>query len=465
MEWDDFKWKDYFIRAVETCLDSSNFRNSHKARISSRVSGQGPDGRKDVSREERRNTFYKKVVAPLHWLATVGFGEAVEVPTVALQHTAVSSFSLANDKGSRIFWESLRARCSFFTGDVASTKGFLGDLQIIAEHISRCRRQAGTGKAIKVAILDSGCDTTLPFFQNPQRSKRLKRWKDFTSDESADAVDQYGHGTLMASLLMNIAPIVDVYIARITRNTNDLEAGAASIARVCYAVLTSSRALTRYQAIEHAGLDPEWEADLITMSFSFTGKSERRSEIISESLSKVTKQRKDTVLFFASAGNSWDRTKEFPTCHENVIPIYAADAQGKFLASNPSHLGKGPEKLGAYGTDVPPFITQEIQERFPGADLSPGTSISTAIAAGIIAMTLSYVAALPSLLEVRGFDEICAKLYTQRGMKQMIRAMSLSTGYRQHFVNPIWYWGEKRKDVEMFVSICRVVHQMNEDTR
>jgi len=78
-------------------------------------------------------------------------------------------------------------------------------------------------------------------------------------------------------------------------------------------------------------------------------------------------------------------------------------------------------------------------------------------------MTLSYVAALPPLLKFNGSEEVCAKLYTKKGMKQMLHAMSLSTGYRQQFINPIWFWGRKEKDVDVFVSICGAVEEMNNE--
>lgn len=197
------------------------------------------------------------------------------------------------------------------------------------------------------------------------------------------------------------------------------------------------------------------------MSFGYYDKPGITHPVIEEAIETVKRARLGSVLFLASAGNSWERRIDFPASHRDVIPIYAGDSKGVFLWSNPAHNSNGSEKLGTFGTDIPPSIVKEIQDHFPKADLSAGTSIATVIAAGIVAMTLSYVMALPTLLKSNGAKEVCAKLYTRQGMEYMLQAMSLSSAYRQHFINPTWYWGEMDKDMDLWVSICGVVDKMN----
>jgi hypothetical protein len=167
-------------------------------------------------------------------------------------------------------------------------------------------------------------------------------------------------------------------------------------------------------------LDPEWNVDVISMSFGYYDQPGMRHSMIEDAIEKVKQGRKDSILFLASAGNSWQRRRDFPASHKDVIPIYAGDSKGVFLWSNPAHTGKGPEKLGTYGTDIPPSIVNEVKDYFPEADFSAGTSIATAIAAGIVALTLSYVAALPALLKSSGAEEVCAKLYTKKGMEHLL---------------------------------------------
>lgn len=185
--------------------------------------------------------------------------------------------------------------------------------------------------------------------------------------------------------------------------------------------------------------------------------------VISDAIEKVRKQREGSVLFLASAGNSWQRNRNFPASHQDVIPIYAGNSNGQFLESTPTQNGEGPKKLGTYGTNIPPTITEEVSVLFPKADLSAGTSIATAIAAGIVAMTLSYIAALPSMLECAHIEQVCDNLYTKKGMEQMLYTMSLYTNYRQHFINPVWFWGQKKRDRDFLVSVCSAVERMNEE--
>lgn len=199
------------------------------------------------------------------------------------------------------------------------------------------------------------------------------------------------------------------------------------------------------------------------MSFGFPRKSNKTYPVISDAIEKVRKEREGSVIFLASAGNSWERMRDFPASHQDVIPIYAGDSKGQFLESTPTQTGEGPKKLGTYGTNIPPTITKEVSVIFPKADLGAGTSIATAIAAGIVAMTLSYIAALPSLVNCPQFEQECAKLYTKKGMEQMLYNMSLHTNFRQYFINPESFWGRVEGEFGFFVSMCSAVDRMNEE--
>ncbi|KAH8812803.1 S8 family peptidase [Xylogone sp. PMI_703] len=448
-EWDGFQWKDYFIKAVENCLEPVNFKQIPR-RTKSRRQGDSKDANKDIkdsSLSERRDALYRNVVAPLFWLAKVGFEDSEEIPMVPIRERIPPKSTFIDNKELQHSWNEIREHPSFLCGSSSSTEGFLSDLQVIAGHITRCRRLAKITEPIRVAILDTGCKIDLPFFKNSQRLNRLKGWKDFTTAGSKSEIDAFGHGTFMARLLMHVAPIVDIYLIRVAKNTDDLENNEENIAK----------------AIEHAGLDTGWKVDVISMSFGFPNQSGKKYTVISDAIEKTTKNRDGSVLFLASAGNSSQRRKDFPASHRNVIPIYAVDPKGAFLRSNPAYTGKGPDKLGTYGTDIPLSIIREIQDYFPNADLSAGTSIATAIAAGIVSMTLSYIAALPSLLNFQPGKEVCAKIYTKKGMEGMLHAMSLNTDHQGQFISPIWFWGEKKRDLDIFVSVSSVAEKMDKE--
>jgi hypothetical protein len=237
-DWDGFQWKGYFIDAIESCLDSENFKHNSKGR---------KHGKREVnhaSRAERRDLLYDKVVAPLSWLATVGFEKWKEAPLIPIQPKKDKEPTFADNEESQSFWNEIRTRCSFLSENPPDGSNFLEDIQKIAKHIESCRRAKKMTKRIRVAILDSGCETALPFFQtSKQRSDRLKGWKDFATNSKSE-VDTFGHGTFMARLLMHVAPMVDVYVIRVAVNGDELHHSQENIAKVCSTCLSHLVVLT-----------------------------------------------------------------------------------------------------------------------------------------------------------------------------------------------------------------------------
>lgn len=458
-DWDGFQWKDYYVKAIGNCLEPVKFKDTT---VRKEIRPQG--GRSDIislldqSLEERRRALFQNVVTPLFWLATVGFDNSEEVLRVPIRKKLQRQSAFAGDDELQEFWREKRALPSFSSTGIANTEEYLADLRKIADHIERYRRKAKIKKPIRVAILDTGCKIDLAFFQNPNRSKRIRGWKDFTASGSAVATDVFGHGTFMARLLMDVAPIVEVYLVRVAEKTDDLQNSQNMIAEVRPCSHIANFLTIWYQAIEHAGLDPKWNVDIVSMSFGYFDKPGMSHTIIEEAIEKVKKGRKGKILFLASAGNSSKRREDFPASHKDVISIYAGDSEGVFLKKSPAHSGK---KLGTYGKDIPSSIVDEVKECFPDADLSSGTSIATAIAAGIVAMMLSYAEALTSLMGRNAVEEICAKLFTKKGMEHMLEAMSPPCNNKEHFINPIWFWGENDKDMDIFLSICAAIGQIN----
>ena len=233
-EWDGFRWKDYFVEAIENCLDSTNFRETPARRQSRRCRDANEDDKTVTISPltERRDALYRKVVAPLFWLAAVGFEDTEEVPVVPVRKKIRRKSTFADSQEIRSFWNEIREIPSFHSDGPSSTPKFLEDLQRIAGHISQCRRKVNVTTPNRVAILDTGCQKDLEFFQQPQRLKRLKGWIDFTSAGLKSEGDTFGHGTFMARLIMHVAPIVDVYLIRVAENTADLKNSQENIAKV-----------------------------------------------------------------------------------------------------------------------------------------------------------------------------------------------------------------------------------------
>lgn len=219
----------------------------------------------------------------------------------------------------------------------------------------------------------------------------------------------------------------------------------------------------RRQAIELVGLHPDWKVDMVSMSYGFSRGREKENKVISEAIDKVTSMREGTILFLASAGNARDRREDFPACHPGVISIHAADADRRPSGFNPGHTSKHSRRLFCHGTDIPPSIVKDVQEHFPGRDFSAGTSIATAIAAGITATTLSYVSGLPTLVKCTGAKDVCARIFTKRGMELLFYAMSTNIGHHEHFISPKFFWGERLRAMDVFATICSVDNELRQE--
>ena len=86
-------------------------------------------------------------------------------------------------------------------------------------------------RRVKIAILDTGIDRTHGMI-GPQWEKRVRGTRSWVKDEGAD-VDNCGHGTHGAALLMRIAPEAHIYVARIAKDrTSPLDHD--SVAQVCF---------------------------------------------------------------------------------------------------------------------------------------------------------------------------------------------------------------------------------------
>ncbi|KAF2227800.1 peptidase S8/S53 domain-containing protein [Elsinoe ampelina] len=231
-------------------------------------------------------------------------------------------------------------------------------------------RSVTNHRITRIAILDTGLDSSAEFFRNHQRRKHIRGWKDYF-DSSKSYIDYHGHGTRIASLVMKSAPSVDVYIARVANDSAGLEQSATNIA----------------EAIRFAS--EEWKVDVIVMSFGFNSRSSPSCcTEIDRAIQRATFDRDRSILFFAAAGNDGPNQGDmmFPARNEFVIPIHGTNAQGVYLDSiNPQMQRDGTAIFGTLAEEVPcsGLVSQ-------GYTVGTGTSYATAIAAGFAASLLEY---------------------------------------------------------------------------
>jgi hypothetical protein len=74
-------------------------------------------------------------------------------------------------------------------------------------------------KKVRIAVIDSGI-SNLDTLIKRARSKQIRRCRNFSSlqhDDVDDVDDKLGHGTMVARLLLQVAPKAELFIAKVSR--------------------------------------------------------------------------------------------------------------------------------------------------------------------------------------------------------------------------------------------------------
>lgn len=157
------------------------------------------------------------------------------------------------------------------------------------------------------------------------------------------------------------------------------------------------------------------------MSFGFADEQ----PCISDAIREAIYERKDSILFFAAASNYGANDREmFPARHDSVISIRGTNANGDFEDFNPPKSQDEVVVFGTLGLDVPSAWPNSDYDEYKS-----GTSIATAIAAGIAGCLLGYINSHPP---EKPFYNVKYRAWTRRGMLAVFRVLSsntLKTGY------------------------------------
>jgi hypothetical protein len=462
--WDGFaNSKKYFDSAVRYCLNDKNFippSEQPKSVRQGAVLPTRPATASDLHAGvlKRRRIFYKNVVCPLAWLANRGFGaRAGDIPYVKKKRP--SSHSLQNAP----FNTPWQAEHDALFHSAINSKMWLSDLTKISRHVESKRRECRVTAPIRVAILDTGLNTDFPVFR--ERSGLLKSitdMKDFVNPGTPLMTDTFGHGTLMARLVMESAPGAEILVARVAENTNELKNSQANIQKVRATMYLpkpprppkdSHHSTPQKQAILWAGQPSK--ADIILMSFGFP----HDDPGIRSAIDTVQAQRNESVIFLASAGNSSTDDESFPARHPAVLSVYATNRHGAFLQSNPASTAHGAALLGTYGDDLPDALRAEFHTPYPGV-CEPGSSIATAVMAGISATALAYASVLPALVPLQGLaasasPAVLRRLWTGRGMEAMLYRLAQEDPDRPRLraVKPMWFWKSRPSDTARYCAV------------
>jgi hypothetical protein len=200
------------------------------------------------------------------------------------------------------------------------------------------------------------------------------------------------------------------------------------------------------QAIRWAGVD--CKADIISMSFGVSDAQGR----IHQAILDVRSSRNDEVIFFASAGNSGLHQDEaFPANQDGVTSIRATDHLGVPMGTNPPSHRSQAVSFATFGGPIP----LRLKETHPNPDVcEPGSSVSTAVAAGVAATMLGFAAWLPLLFpNIPGVERV-SKLKTAGGIRALFEKLSDDVGNRVRFVNPVKFFVNRPENV---LKLCAFV--------
>lgn len=223
VSWNGYCSKRLFDSAVGNCLNGKNFSPSQG----------GNPGCSTIA--ERRAAFYEKVVQPLGLLAG-SFPPQRQANITRRDETSGGSTAAT----APIQVEELPSTtlASFHTGTAVNPEEWLEHLRVIGRYLHQVtRRLDASEKApspIRVAILDSGCNLQAEYFrEQPRRASRVVTWRDFADQPPSEVEkDSCGHGTLMAMLLIDIAPNAELIIGRVAGDTTKLEGMEDAISQV-----------------------------------------------------------------------------------------------------------------------------------------------------------------------------------------------------------------------------------------
>ncbi|KAF5662958.1 peptidase S8 subtilisin kexin sedolisin [Fusarium heterosporum] len=398
--WGDFDYPDY-RKVVSNCLNRTLFDEA----------GETEKRDSEVSVITRKAVLYEAVVAPLeNLLKLLGFLE--DLDNIEPMDSRGSN-PVLNLLPSSTIPSAAKDNSAIHSAEwLKKLNGINSYIYSITKNVA----QKGSSRPVRIAILDTGYDPEAVFFRVPDRQQQMKGWKDCAGDSEVP-IDENGHGTHTISLAMKVAPLADFYVARVARDRSKLRQSCKNIT----------------EAIRWAAED--CEADIISMSFGF------QEEIpeISQAIGEAELKRQKRILFFAAASNSGGNRKEmFPANHDAVISVRSTNSNGAFSDTNPPADPHGPAVYGTLGQDVPSAWLCNVD----GELSKSGSSVATAVAAGIAAMILAFAEAGFQSPDVHLHHDV-KRLWTRRGMLAMFAKMSEDMGNRCYFISPIKFFSER----------------------
>ncbi|MFJ9703876.1 S8 family peptidase [Streptomyces sp. NPDC101234] len=230
------------------------------------------------------------------------------------------------------------------------------------------------GKGVKIAVLDTGVDTT-----HPDLKDQVIASKNFTS--AADAMDHFGHGTHVASIAAGTGA-----------KSHGKYTGVAPGAKIL-----NGKVLDDTGSGDDSGIlaGMEWAAaeGASVVNLSLGGTDTPEIDPLEAEVDKLSKEK--GILFAIAAGNEGPESIGSPGSAESALTVGAVDGNDKladFSSTGPAADGSIKPDVTAPGVDITAaaakgsVIDQEVGENPPGYLTISGTSMATPHVAGAAAI-------------------------------------------------------------------------------
>ncbi|MFF7284057.1 S8 family peptidase [Streptomyces griseorubiginosus] len=231
------------------------------------------------------------------------------------------------------------------------------------------------GKGVKIAVLDTGVDTT-----HPDLKTQVIESKNFSA--AADATDKFGHGTHVASIAAGTGA-----------KSGGKYKGVAPGARIL-----NGKVLDDTGSGDDSGIlaGMEWAAEqgADVVNLSLGGGDTPEIDPLEAEVNKLSTEK--GILFAIAAGNSGPESIGSPGSADAALTVGAVDDKDKLadFSSTGPRVGDGAIKpdVTAPGVDITAaaakgsVIDQEVGEKPPGYLTISGTSMATPHVAGAAAI-------------------------------------------------------------------------------
>ncbi|KAK5110337.1 hypothetical protein LTR62_006045 [Meristemomyces frigidus] len=236
-----------------------------------------------------------------------------------------------------------------------------------------------TVSPVKIAIIDTGVsiDESILDQEFDGRLRECRSWlKDGDGEDGAvisPNSDAVGHGTHATSLVLQATEHTgcEVYVAQVFNSRGDQQKDQTRQATQ----VAIARAI-RYAATK-------WQVDVISMSFGYQSIVPRIDAAINDHASNV--------LMFAAASNCGGNAPiSWPARHDNVICVFATDAEGNAYPKNPTPRDDS-KNFAVLGSSIQGYWPSHLVVGSDHRQHKSGTSCAAPIAAGIAGVMIDLM--------------------------------------------------------------------------